>query len=66
MTKKTLTYKDAIEKIEKILIEMENEDIDIDNLSSQVKKVNELLLFCKEKLTKTEAEVEKIFSELNL
>lgn len=66
MAKKTLTYKDAIEEIEKILEEMENEEIDIDNLSSQVKKVNELLLFCKEKLTKTEEEVEKIFSELNL
>ncbi len=66
MAKKTLTYKDAIEEIEKILEEMENEEIDIDNLSSQVKKVNELLLFCKEKLTKTEEEVENIFSELNL
>lgn len=65
MAKKNLTYSAAIEEIEEILSKMENEEVDIDNLSIQVKRVNELIIYCKDKLTKTEEEVDKIFNELN-
>ncbi len=65
MAKKNLTYSAAMEEIEEILSKMENEEVDIDNLSIQVKRVNELIIYCKDKLTKTEEEVDKIFNELN-
>lgn len=65
MAKKDLTYSEAISEIEEILNKIENEDIDIDELSKKVKKVSELLLFCKTKLKETELEVEKTLSNIS-
>ncbi len=65
MAKKVLTYKKAIDEIENILSEIENNDIDIDTMSKKVSRVSELLNFCKSKLTETEEEVERIFKEID-
>jgi len=65
MAKKTLTYSKAIEEIEEILSEIENDEIDIDAMSKKVSRVSELLNFCKSKLTDTEKEVERIFNEID-
>jgi len=65
MAKKTLTYAKAIEEIENILSEIENNEIDIDAMSKKVSRVSELLNFCKSKLTDTEKEVERIFKEID-
>jgi len=65
VAKKDLTYSEAISEIEEILNKIENEDIDIDELSKKVKKVSELLLFCKTKLKETELEVEKTLSNIS-
>ncbi len=65
MAKKALTYTKAIEEIESILFEIENDEIDIDAMSKKVSRVSELLDFCKSKLTDTEKEVERIFKEID-
>ncbi len=65
MAKKALTYNEAIAEIEDILVQMENEEMDVDELSAKVKKVSELLKTCRKKLTQTEEEVEKILSEMS-
>ena len=65
MAKKKLTYKKAIEEIEEILSEIENDEVDIDDMSKKVSQVSELLNFCKSKLTETEKEVERIFKEID-
>lgn len=65
MAKKALTYNEAIAEIEDILVQMENEEMDVDELSVKVKKVSELLKTCRKKLTQTEEEVEKILSEMS-
>lgn len=64
MAKKALTYNEAIAEIEDILEQMENEEMDVDELSAKVKKVSELLKTCRKKLTQTEEEVEKILNEM--
>ena len=64
MAKKVLSYNEAIVEIEEILEEMENEEMDVDELSKKVKKVSELLKSCRKKLTQTEEEVEKILNEM--
>lgn len=64
MAKKALSYNEAIVEIEEILEEMENEEMDVDELSKKVKKVSELLKSCRKKLTQTEEEVEKILNEM--
>lgn len=65
MSKKQLNYNDAIEEIESIINKIENQELDIDALSANVKRVAELLNFCKKKLKSTEDEVQKILKEFD-
>jgi exodeoxyribonuclease VII small subunit len=65
MTKKQLTYSDAIAEIEVIVDRMENGELDIDELTTNVKRVAELLNFCKAKLKSTEEEVQKILKDFD-
>ncbi|MCU4155391.1 exodeoxyribonuclease VII small subunit [Carboxylicivirga sp. A043] len=64
MTKKKLTYNDAVSEIEEILQQIENEELDVDDLSAKVKRVSALIKTCKDKLHKTEEEVEKILKDI--
>ena len=65
MTKKKITYKQAVNEIESIMSKLENEEIDIDELSKNVKRASELITFCKEQLRNTENEIEHILNEMN-
>ncbi|MBN2522904.1 MAG: exodeoxyribonuclease VII small subunit [Bacteroidales bacterium] len=65
MTQKKMTYKEAFSKLENILLRLENNELDVDELSVNVKEASELIKFCKSKLFETEAEVEKIINELD-
>ena len=58
--KKTKTYSQAISEIEKIIEEIDNEELNIDNLSKKIKKASELFELCNEKLHKAEEEVNSI------
>jgi len=64
MAKKTLSYQSAIEELEEILSKMENNELEIDQLSSQVKRASELISFCKDKLKATEKDVENILEKM--
>lgn len=59
-----MTYQKAIEELEKIVNEIENEEIAVDELSEKVKRASKLITICKAKLTKTEEEVNKILQEI--
>ena len=50
MAKKEETYNEAIEKLRKIVAEIENGDLDVDILSEKVKEATRLIKLCKEKL----------------
>lgn len=65
MTKKRLSYKEAIGELEAILEQIEDETLDVDELSDKVKRVAYLIKVCKDRLHKTEEEVEKILQEMN-
>jgi len=62
--KEEFSYQDAITEIKNILEKMENEELDVDVLSFQIKRVSQLIKLCREKLHKTEQEVEKILEEM--
>ena len=64
MTSKTISYKGAVAEIEVILEKIENEELDVDDLTEKVKRVSLLIKLCKEKLHNTEQEVEKILKEM--
>ncbi len=64
MAKKELKYGEAMQEMEEILSRIENEELDVDELSSTVKRVSFLVKVCRDKLYKTEAEVEKILKDM--
>lgn len=63
MEEKELTYKTAMERLETLTKEMENGDIAIDQLATKLKEAQQLLQFCKDKLTKADEEVQKLMDE---
>ncbi len=62
--KNNKTYKEALEEINQIIEKIENEELDVDQLSENVKDVQILLKICKDKLTETEKEIEKIIENI--
>lgn len=62
--KKDVTYKEALAELELIMEKLEKEEVDIDDLSGLVKRASELLALCRDKIYKTEHEVEKILLDL--
>lgn len=65
MNKKKGTYKEAITEIDEILALIENNELDVDELSEKVKRVSQLINLCKDKLKNTEEEIEKILREMD-
>ncbi|MEQ9297413.1 MAG: exodeoxyribonuclease VII small subunit [Cyclobacteriaceae bacterium] len=63
MAKKTLSYSSALAELQEIMDKIENNDVDIDDLSKLVKRANELTKFCEEKLNKVEQELENTINE---
>lgn len=64
MAPKKQTYREAITEVEEILASIENDELDVDELAEKVKKVTQLLKFCKDKLYKTQEEVENVLKEM--
>lgn len=64
MTKKTLKYSEAIEEVEKIINQIESNELDIDELTEKIRRASELLKFCKQKLYFTEEEIQKIIDQM--
>ncbi len=60
-----LKYEEALSQLETIVRKMESNEYDIDELAVQLKTAQQLIKFCKDKLTKTEAELQKINVEAN-
>ncbi len=65
MSKKALTYNEALAEIEVIIERIEGDELDVDELTKDVKRVSELLKICKLKLRNTEEEVQKILREFD-
>ena len=58
------SYKEAVEKLRRIVAEIEQGDLDVDLLSEKVKEATRLIKLCKEKLYKADEEVKKVLEEL--
>ena len=53
----TMKYEEAMAQLEAIVRKMESNDLDIDEIAAQLKTAQQLIKFCRDKLTKTEAEL---------
>lgn len=63
MAKEEMKYEQAVRELEQIVERMENDELDIDQLSEQLKRAKTLVKLCKDKLTKTDEEIKKLLSE---
>ena len=61
--KKELKYEAAMAELQSIVRKMENDELDIDQMAEQLKRAQELIKLCKDKLTKTDAEIKKILTD---
>ena len=65
MAKKEESYKEAIEKLRRIVEEIDRDELDVDLLSEKVKEASRLIKLCKEKLYKVDADVRNVLEELD-
>jgi len=59
-----IKYTEAFEELQKIVNDMEDSKISIDELDIKIKRASELLKICKDKLFKTEKNVQNILNEI--
>lgn len=60
MAVKKETYEQAMAKLEQIVSQIENSELDIDQLSIKLKEAQGLVAFCKKKLYQVDNEVKKL------
>lgn len=58
---KNVKYEEAVRRLEEIVAKMENDEYDIDELAANLKTAQQLIKLCRDKLTKTDAEIKKLF-----
>ena len=61
----TPNYTEAFDELQTIVLEIEQGEISVDELSEKVKRAALLIKICKAKLTTTEEDVNKILRELD-
>ena len=59
-----MNYTEAFEELQRIVNEIEEGQISVDELSEKVKRAAHLIKICKTKLSSTEEDVNKILREL--
>ena len=58
-----MKYEEAIRQMEDIVAKMENDELDIDSLSQQLKTAQRLIKTCKDKLTKADEDIKAILDD---
>ncbi len=64
MSGKAKNYTEAIARLDDILEQIDQNQIPLDELAARVEEASELLKYCKDVLTKTEAKVSGVLDEL--
>lgn len=59
-----ISYKEAMEKLELIVSELESDEIPVDELAEKVKQASVLIRICKAVLFQTEEEVNNVLKEM--
>ena len=65
MAKNEESYNEAIEKLRRIVAEIDKDELDVDLLSEKVKEASRLIKLCKEKLYKVDTDVRNVLEELD-
>ena len=65
MAKEEIKYEEALERLERIVKQMENDELDIDVMGEQLKQAQKLIKLCKAKLTKADNEIKRILEKID-
>lgn len=60
---KEIKYEEAVCQLEAIVNKMENGELDIDSMAAQLKQAQELVKLCKQKLKRTDNEIQKLLEK---
>ncbi|WP_242927238.1 exodeoxyribonuclease VII small subunit [Pontibacter vulgaris] len=60
-----MTYREATQELEEILRAIENDAVDVDELTQKVQRSSQLIKLCKEKLRNAENAINQVFNEEN-
>ena len=60
---KDMKYEEALRRLEEIVDRMENDELDVDTLGSQLKEAQQLIKLCRDRLTKTDEEIKKLLEQ---
>ena len=55
-----MKYEEEVKRLEQIVQQMERGNLDIDQLTEQLKEAQRIIKSCKAKLTKTDAEIKQL------
>jgi len=61
---KDIPYSKAVQELEAIITEIENDETELDQMMEKVKRAAELIRYCRQKLLRTEDEVNNVLTEL--
>lgn len=61
----SLTYASAVEELESILAELDDDSVDVDLLAQRVARAATLIRLCRQRIAATRLEVERIVTELD-
>jgi exonuclease VII small subunit len=65
MAKEEIKYEEALDRLERIVKQMENDELDIDAMGEQLKQAQKLIKLCKDKLTKADNEIKRILEKID-
>ena len=63
MVKKKETYSQAMARLETIVRQVDNNELEVDELVEKIKEANAIIAFCSEKLKKADMEIEKMLAD---
>jgi len=58
-------YADAVAELEQLLAQLEHDDVDIDVLTTQVRRAAELIRLCRDRIAGARFDVEQIVADLS-
>jgi exodeoxyribonuclease VII small subunit len=65
MSTEDLTYSQALEELRAIHARLRADDVDVDNLLSDVQRASELLEFCQTRITSVGEQLEEVLSDFD-
>ncbi len=55
-----MKYEEAIQQLETIVAQIENNELDVDQLAERLKEAQKLIKFCRDKLYKTDEKIKTL------